>query len=148
MKSLIISLSLAFMLIANTSKAGEINVSPVVISSFHGSFENATQVKWSLVNGLYKAEFSVDNQFITGYFNEEGNLVAVTENISSENLPASLKSNLKNQLGNQYWITELFKVTDDTGTHYFATIQNGDNKMIIRSQSNNKWVTYKKVVTI
>lgn len=147
MKLFIILLSLGGLLVTKSVKAGDDKVSPVISNAFHSSFNNVSDVKWSEANGLYKAEFMYNNQYMTSYFNGDGELLANTQQISSESLPTRLQASLKKYM-DRYWITDLFKVTTEEGTVYYVTLKTGDEVIMLQSVADKKWTSYKNTVKI
>jgi hypothetical protein len=55
-----------------------------------------------------------------------------------------LQTELKKDHANE-WITELFEMSHDNGTDYYITLENADNKTILKSSNNSTWSVYKKL---
>jgi Protein of unknown function (DUF2874). len=147
MKLFIIMLSLGSLLVTKSVKAGDEKVSPVIANAFQRSFNNVKEVKWSEANGLYKAEFVYNNQYMTSYFNGDGELIANSKHISSESLPSRLQASLKKYM-DQYWISDLFSVSTEEGTVYYVTLKSGDEEVMLQSVADKKWTSYKKIVKL
>ncbi|RYE14114.1 MAG: lipoyl(octanoyl) transferase [Rickettsiales bacterium] len=127
MKFLLATLISLFSLVSTTSHASdEVNVSSAVISSFQASFKNASEVTWKVTGNYFKANFVLNEQYVSAFYGETGNLVAVTRNISSFQLPITLQTKLKDAYSN-YWISDLFELSDDNGTSYYVTVEDGGN---------------------
>jgi len=142
MKRFLITLTVLFSLISMSSFASDSKVDSRVLKSFETSFKNATEVDWTVTNNFYKAKFSLNGQYVAAYFDASGNMIAITRNISSTQLPISLQTNLKNNYEG-FWISDLFEVANEEGTTYYVTVENADTKLILKS-SNSDWVTYQK----
>jgi len=142
MKRFLITLTVLFSLISMSSFASDSKVDSRVLKSFETSFKNATEVDWTVTNNFYKAKFSLNGQYVAAYFDGSGNMIAITRNISSTQLPISLQTNLKNNYEG-FWISDLFEVANEEGTTYYVTVENADTKLILKS-SNSDWVTYQK----
>src|SRR6476620_2130904 len=142
MKRFLITLTVLFSLISMSSFASDSKVDSRVLKSFQSSFKNATEVDWTVSSNFYKANFTLNGQYVAAYFDESGHMMAITRNISSTQLPISLQTNLKNNYEG-FWITNLFEVANDEGTTYYVTVENADTKLILKS-SNSDWVTYQK----
>jgi hypothetical protein len=70
--------------------------------------------------------------------------LAVTRNISSLQLPIILQTELKKKYSN-YWISELFEKSNDNGAEYYITIEDADNKTVLKSfAGSGSWVVYQK----
>jgi hypothetical protein len=72
-----------------------------------------------------------------------GELIAVTRNLASTQLPKQLQASLKRELQGR-WITELFVVSIEGENTYYATLQNADGAMMLKSAGAKKWVVYQK----
>jgi hypothetical protein len=123
-------------------KAQDINIAAAVTTSFSETFKNASEVQWQNAGSYYKADFHLNGQYATAFYDQSGNLMGVTKNISPVQLPLTLQASLKAS-HDDYWISEVFELSDNIGTSYFATVENGDQKITLKSISG-KWTTYKK----
>jgi len=144
MKLLLATLITVFSLVSTKSNASdEIKVSAAVLASFNTSFKNASEVKWNVSGNFYKAEFSINSQYVTAYYDATAGLIAVTRNISSFQLPITLQTKMKASY-DSYWISDLFELSDDNGTSYYVTVEDGDAKITLKSTGTNEWSVYKK----
>ncbi|TCZ67082.1 hypothetical protein [Flaviaesturariibacter aridisoli] len=145
MKFLFILLASFSTLISNAGTT--VDVTPAVLESFQTTFGNAKEVSWNSSNELFAARFTLDGQHINAYYTAEGGLVALTRNVTVSQLPVMLQTSLKRQ-HNGAWISELFEYATDEGTFYYATLENADMKITLRSSNNNEWSTYKQIEKI
>ncbi len=144
MKLLIVLLTVASSLFTNVSSATDkIEIAPAAIQSFKSTFAQASEVNWSVSNHLYKAEFTLNGQYATVFYEADGNLVATTRNVSSLQLPIMLQATLRKDYAD-YWISDLFELTNVEGTSYFATLQQGDTKIILKGTATSEWSTFQK----
>jgi len=81
------------------------------------------------------------------YYDQNGELIATARNILSEQLPINLMSSLKRGYSD-YWISELFEMDRDGVAAYYVTLENGDETMVLKSNSLNDWSLYKKAKKI
>jgi hypothetical protein len=140
-------LSIALVLAAGISSTfanDNDGVSKSVKSSFSKDFKSATNVEWQQKSKFDKATFSFNNQIMFAYYDPTGMLLAVSRNISSENLPIKLQADLKNTYSN-YWISDLFENAAHDVTTYYITLENADQKLILRSNDSNEWGVYQKI---
>jgi hypothetical protein len=144
MKSLVIAFTLLATVLTTSGFAADPKVSPFVLRSFSKTFTTATGVDWSLSNNMYKAQFTLNSQIITVFYEADGTLVAITRNITSNQLPVTLQVELKKDYPH-FWISELFELSDENGTDYYGTRESADEKVILKSISNNSWSKYKKL---
>lgn len=77
------------------------------------------------------------------YYSQEGDLMAVTRNILSNQLPISLLSDLKKNY-TIYWISDLFEISASQDASYYVTLQNADYTLVLKSNGINDWQVYKK----
>jgi len=142
-----ISLSIAIVLMmglgAFAAKNDESDVNQQVVKSFHREFANARNVKWEQKVGYVKVEFTLNDQVLFAYYNNEGQMTAVVRNIVSDQLPISLLTSLKRDYTG-FWISELFEVAADEQTNYYVTLENADKKIVLRSRGIDSWDVYSK----
>lgn len=118
-------------------------VSPKVLASFKSEFSTAKDVEWETGSNYFRAAFSINEQRAFAYYDIDGHLLSVARYISSFQLPVNLFSNLKNQYSN-YWISDLFEVSNSEGFHYYVTLETADTKLILRSSNGGDWSSYSK----
>ena len=70
-------------------------------------------------------------------------LIVVTRNIHIEQLPLTLSSELKSNFENS-WLTELFEISSNGETAYFATLESATHITILKSEGTTGWSTFKK----
>ncbi|HVU85254.1 MAG TPA: hypothetical protein VHC50_10455 [Puia sp.] len=142
-----ISLSIAIMLMiglgAFAAKNDETDVSNEVVRSFHREFINAKNVKWEKKAGYVKVEFTLNDQVLFAYYNNDGQMTAIVRNIVSDQLPISLLTSVRNDYSG-YWISDLFEVAADGQTNYYVTLENADRKMVLRSSGIEGWEVYSR----
>ena len=144
MKFLLATLITLFSLVSNKSQASDdVNVSAAVVSSFKSAVKNASEVNWKMAGQFYKADFSMNGQYVAAYYDESASLIAVTRNITSFQLPITLQSKLKSSYESS-WISDLFEYSDDNGTSYYVTVEDGDSKTTLKSNGTSDWSVYQK----
>ena len=142
MKKLILTLAVALSTLC--SFAGDVTVSSRVLDAFKTDFASAKEITWTVNNDYYKASFVFNDQHVAAFYNTDGELIGMTRYISSLDLPLSLQTKLKNGYKN-YWISDLFEVSNQEGTSYYITLENADSKIILKSTGGEAWKTYQKV---
>jgi hypothetical protein len=143
-------LAMAMMLMAGLTSAfakDNEGINKQVTTSFSKDFVTASNVSWNKQKDYVKATFTLNNQVMFAYYNENGELIATARNILSEQLPINLMTSLKKDYSN-YWISDLFELAADGQTSYYVTLENGDETLILQSSSFNGWSTYKKAKKI
>ena len=145
MKKIIIMLAIAISSL--TAFASDENVSSNVLSSFNKEFAGAKDVQWTTTNSYYKASFVFNDQFVSAFYQLDGELIATSRNISSLDLPISLQTNLKKNYS-KYWISDLFEISTNDGTSYYITLDKADSKVVLKSSGNGNWETFRKTTKI
>ena len=113
-------------------------------ASFKNDFANASNVSWQQGKVYAKATFTLNNQVLYAYYSNENNqLLAVVRNILSDQLPINLFTSLKKDYTG-HWITGLFEVAKEDHTSYYATLENGDETIVLKSNNLSDWSLYKK----
>lgn len=109
-------------------------------ATFNREFANAEDVNWEDCHQFVKASFKLQDQQLSAYFNPEGDLLAITRNIVSAQLPIHLLTDLRKEYG-EYWITDLFELYVQGETTYYVTIQNPEREKVLKS-SGEDWELY------
>ena len=141
MKRLLVTLTLALSLISFSSFAND-EVSPSAVKSFNSAFKNATDVKWTVTDNYFKADFALNGQYVSAFYDAEGKMIALTRNISSLQLPIALQADLKVKY-DSYWISDVFEVAGETGTSYYITLETADTQLVLKSEGDS-WSNFKK----
>src|SRR3990170_7020955 len=68
-------------------------------SSFKKDFATAQDVKWERSKDFVKATFKMNDQVMFAFYSEAGDLMAISRNIVSSQLPISLLADLKKNYG-------------------------------------------------
>lgn len=144
MKKFILFIAIAF--VSLTSFANDVNVDASVLKSFNTEFTGASAVTWKIGKDFFKANFQLNGQHVSAYYNSNGDLMATTRNISSLDLPTGLQNNLRKTYG-AYWITDLMEISNDDGVQYYISVENADSKLTL-SSSGKGWHQFKKSTKI
>lgn len=139
-------LSIATMLMMGLSAFAANNddaVNQEALRSFKKDFANASNIKWEQKDAYTRATFSLNGQVLYAYYNTNGDLQAVVRNITSDQLPINLLSEMKKDYAD-YWITDLFEIASDDQTNYYVTLENSEKKIVLKSQGSNFWSVFSK----
>jgi len=143
MKKKIITLVAFVMLAVTTTFAGGNDISKNALVTFSGAFAKATDVKWEKEATYYKASFKMNGQSLNALLSEEGDMIAVSRNILSTELPIRLQASL-NKNFSAYWISELTEYAVGDSTLYYITLENADQKTMFESVGMYDWSLLKK----
>lgn len=142
MKKLLVILTVVGSFYTATSFAK--NTTPAVVTqSLQTSFTGAKETSWSVVNNLYKAEFVLDAQTITAYFNADGTLVASARTITASQLPILLQADLKKDYAN-YVAASTLEIDNEDGVTYYVTVENGSKTVQLKSTDYGTWTVFQK----
>jgi len=145
MKKRILLLSIALVSFTAFSFAADApSISKNVIHSFYQQFSNAQDIKWQANAQFIKAEFTINDMVLYAYFNNGGDLIALTRFISPNQLPLEIMTSLKKQYTG-HWVSDLFEIESVTGTEYYATLENADEIVILKSEGTSGWMTFQKI---
>ena len=112
-------------------------------ASFKHDFENAQLMSTEEHDNFTKVVFTLNDQVMTAFYAANGELLAVTRNIISSQLPVSLLVSFKKHYSD-YWITDLFEMSRDSQSNYYLSLENADTKMTLRSNGDS-WEVYSTV---
>ncbi len=141
MKKFILMLAVVFT--TASSFAANADVNAKVLQSFNEEFSTATDVQWTVGENFVKAQFVFNTQHVIAFYSMEGELMGVARYISSVTLPVALQNSLKQNYSG-YWISDLFEVNRSSGTSYYVTLENADEKMMLQAESSADWDVYKR----
>ena len=145
MKKMILMLAIAIS--GLTAFASDETVSKKVLDAFGQEFESAKEVSWTTEANYYKAQFSFNGQQVAAYYSLEGELMGLTRNITSLDLPINLQVGLKKNYAD-YWISDLFEVTKSDSTGYYITLENADTSIVLKATADTDWSVFRKAKKI
>ena len=122
--------------------ASEENVKAEILAAFKNKFSTAQEVSWTTGKMFSEATFLFNGNWITAHFNYRAELVAVSRNITSSQLPYFLQSNLRKHYSG-YWITDLFELSNKEGYSHYITLRNADEEIVLESLNGRTWSVYR-----
>ena len=137
-------MTLAIALTTVCAFAGEEKVAPKVLEAFNTEFSTAKDVEWSIGEDQYTATFNYNGAYVFAYYNEEGDLLGLTRNLTPNALSMTLQNSLKKNYSD-FWVSDLFEVAKNGGTDYYITLENADKKIVLHAAGGKDWEVYKKV---
>jgi hypothetical protein len=118
-------------------------ISSQLRTALQKDFNKAELVDYASGKDYTRLTLKTNDMIVFAYYSENGDLLAVTRNIKSTQLPLSLLLDLKkNYTG--YWITDLFEMSAGSQSSYYMTLENGDTKVNLKSFNNDGWETIRK----
>jgi hypothetical protein len=144
MKKRIFMMALLVSTLLTSAFANKTNgVNEKAVSSFKKEFKHAEEIKWEAGKDLAKVTFKLNDQVMFAYYSANGELVALTRNIVSNQLPIHLMTALTKNFDG-YWISDLFEVSATESRSYYVTIENADYTLVLKSEDAGAWQLYKK----
>ena len=147
MKKMILMLAVALSSVFAFAGEENANIDSQVLSAFKNEFASAQDVSWAASKDYYKASFVYNSQHVSAFYGLDGDLLGLSRNITSLELPVKLQTTLKKNYAG-YWISDLFELSNNDGTDYYVTLENADQQVILKSTGSNNWKVYKKVAKI
>ncbi|HTI11211.1 MAG TPA: hypothetical protein VL832_21715 [Puia sp.] len=143
MKKVILSLATVLMIgiSAFASKNDEVN--QLAVNNFNREFVSARNIVWEQKQDYLKVTFTLNEQVLFAYYNNNGDLQAIVRNIVSSQLPINLLTDVKKDYSG-FWISDLFEIASDDQTTYYVTLENADKKIVLRSNGADSWDVYAK----
>jgi len=141
MKRLTVLAALLLTLCTTYSFATPANDGGIAIrASFSHDFQNAQIVSTQDYNSFTKVTFKLNDVVMFAFYSTSGELLAVTRNIVSSQLPVNLLASLKKHYGDN-WITDLFEISGNEQNCYYISLENANAKTTLRS-NGNEWEVY------
>lgn len=111
--------------------------------AFHKDFKKAELTSTEVKATYTKLTFKLNGVVMYAFYSDNGQLLAVTRNITSNQLPIQLLLEVKKNYSD-YWISDLFELTGDGASNYYITLENADQRVTLRSNGSDTWETYEK----
>ena len=141
MKKLIMLLAITISTLSAFANDEKINQK--VLHAFQTEFTTAKNARWVTTSDYVKAEFLFNDQHVNAFYTMDGELLGITRNITSLDLPMNLQTGLKKSYAD-FWISDLFEVTRSDSTGYYITLENAENVIVLKASADNEWSVFKK----
>lgn len=132
MKTFFLSTAFAFVsLFATASGTKEKTIASYrTTQSLAAEFGDVDNLKWSSAsNNLTRADFTVEDQQITAFFDDAGEYVASTRVMTLNDLPKKLKSSVNKKLAGQTITNILYMTAKDESSYFIETQTDGVRKV-------------------
>ncbi len=113
----------------------------VINASFRKDFKKAQLITIEVSKNYTKLTFKMNEMVMFAFYSDNGQLLAVTRNITSNQLPIQLLLKMKKDYAN-FWITDLFEFNGDGTSTYYMTMENADSSVTLRSNGSDSWEVY------
>lgn len=115
-----------------------------IVSDFSNHFYQASNVKWEKMDSYYEVTFSQFGTTLFAFYSEDADFMGIANYMLSNKLPETLSTELKTKY-NKYWISDLFRYLVNDQPGYCVTIENGDQKIMLKSEGGQSWQLYKSL---
>ncbi len=147
MKKITIILATVLMMSASFANTGDETINRKALNAFNTEFAGATNASWSVNDNFYEVVFTMHKQTLFAFYSKSGEFIAVTRYISSFQMPHYLQKRLRKSYSD-YWISDLFKISNNDNTFYYVTLENADVKIVLKSDNGGSWTVYRKIEKI
>ena len=127
--------------VAASAFAGDEKIDQRVIKAFEKEFFAAQHATWSVNKNVYQVTFDYYDKTISAYYDKKGSLLGVIRHMLTTDLAYYLQKELKEYF-NDYWVTNLFELSNESGTSYYVTLQNAEGTLILSSKEQNSWEVF------
>ncbi|HTI93213.1 MAG TPA: hypothetical protein VL727_21590 [Puia sp.] len=142
-KKVAIAVALLLTVGVTSSFATPTDKTDVIKASFKKDFQKAELMGIEANNSYNKLTFKMNDIVLYAFYTDNGELLAVTRNIKSTQLPIQLLLDLKRDYAS-YWITDLFEFNGDGSNSYYVTLENADTSITLRANSSEEWRLYSR----
>jgi hypothetical protein len=143
MKRTIFALALSLVLGSASFANNDESINERAAQSFKKEFAQAKDVSWQKSGDMIRATFTLNERVLFAYYNQSGDLMAITRNITTDQLPIALQASLRKNYAD-YWVSDLFEMVSGGQTSYYVTLENADHKVVLKSEDFGSWATYRK----
>src|SRR5258708_2448380 len=94
------------------------DLNEIVKTSFRKDFKKAELIGYEVGKQYTKVTFKMDEMVLFAFYADNGDLLAVTRNIRTTQLPIQLLLDLKKRFNGDYWVTDLFEINSQGQNNY------------------------------
>jgi hypothetical protein len=115
----------------------------LVSNSFKNDFRDAGIISCEVSGKIANVTFVMNDLIMHAFYTDNGELLGVTRNILTSQLPIDLLFKFR-QNYQDFWVSDLFEVTNKEDHSYFITLENAGTRIVLRSVEDSNWEIYKK----
>jgi hypothetical protein len=133
MKRLLSAAALFLCLSSLSSSASATNI-PGALQSFFKTFRDAKNVNWTEVDDMLRVGFVMDGRQEFAYYSND-ELIVVAKEIKIDELPGSLRSQLKQYGG--YTVAQVFELDKNKSKEFCVMLESPTKHITLKGK--NKW---------
>ncbi len=116
-----------------------VDVKNQTLVSFSRDFSNVEATSWESHESYSRATFVMNGQVMYAFYDESnGKLIGTSRFLHISQMPLALQDGLKKTL-KDHWMTELFEMSTDDTTTYYATIESKTEIRVLKSDGFSGW---------
>ena len=142
-KAIIASCALLLTLTLSSFTRPADKISSEVNSSFQKEFRNARIISYEISPNYTRLNFSMNDLVLSAFYSANGELLALTHNILTTQLPVKLMLGVKDDYSD-YWVTGLFEMNSREENVFYLTLENANVELTLKSVNNAAWQIYNK----
>jgi hypothetical protein len=119
------------------------DISGMVRTSFKKEFKNAEIISCDVARNLTTLTFAMNGVVMSAFYSNNGELLAISRNILTSQLPLNLMLGIKENY-KDYWVIDLFEMSSEEENAYYITLENASSQLVLKSVDNSSWEVYKK----
>lgn len=145
MKKIILAVSMFLTIGVSATFANDgTKVDPKVLSAFQNDFASAKDAKWEIKTGISQVKFSLYDQYLIAWYNEEAKLISTVRNILYQQLPLSVIKSLEDKYNGADFLS-ITEVTKENETNYFIQVETKEKKLLLKANSSGNLSVVKKI---
>jgi opacity protein-like surface antigen len=143
MKKLFIAAITALTLTTTAIAADESKkVSAAALENFKRTYKEAGDIKWTVTTQFTKASFLMDGERVEAYYGVDGNFLAESKAVSTQDLPKAARRDLEKKYSN-YTIKEVIQYITFDKVEYYVSLDNGKETKILKISGTGDMQVYK-----
>ncbi len=144
MKKFFISAILTLSIAVSAFASGTNAVSAAILRNFNAEYRNVAKVTWTVTPDYARAMFMLNEHKMEVFYNNDGDCIARSSNISLDELPVYAKRDFANTYPD-FIVTEAIHFESPQETAYYISAENQKIKVILKVANNSKISTYQKI---
>ncbi|MES2332547.1 MAG: hypothetical protein V4539_23270 [Bacteroidota bacterium] len=133
MKKFLIACLIVVSFATTASASNNANISGKAMAHLEANYSAAKNVSWTVSDNFEKASFTVGNEKVDVYYNEDGDLLGSTKTMAFDKLPKSALEILTSEYTfPDYELTDCIEYTDaDNNKNYFVSFDINNERVVV-----------------
>ncbi|MDB5211750.1 MAG: hypothetical protein JWQ30_2577 [Sediminibacterium sp.] len=133
MKKFLIACLIVVSFATSSFASNNATISSKAMAHLEANYSAAKNVSWTVSDNFEKASFTVGNEKVDVYYNEDGNLLGSTKTMAFDKLPKSALEILTTEYTfPDYELTDCIEYTDvDNNKNYFVSFDINSERVVL-----------------